>query len=1432
MKKYKWKALLSWILIFTMIFSNAAFAGTWEKQGTNWSYRENGEQKTGWIKENENWYYFNDSGIMQTGWIQQDNKWYFLNTLHDGFFGKALTGGWQWIDGYCYRFNSDGQMYANCTTPDGFTVNANGQWTVNGVAQYKPGIGLTSVLQQQNSSDSDDSADTKDEVAEPDTKPDPDPDVKPDPSPTPDPGPTPPTPDPDTPAGDPVKFTQTSMTLEPGMSRRLETTSSLTNLNWSSSNPAIASVSPVGTVTAHTAGTVSITASNADSSDSCQVTVTEDVLSLSSDSLVLSLYQEQKLSLLGTSQTPVWESSDPLIVSVDENGTVQALSAGMATIRAAVEGRSASCTVRVCAVDLNEDSTVVTRGEWIKELLEAAEYDSDMMDDDSIIWHYSDTEADDEYGKLIEYAYVCGILPKEVDEQDVPAFASNQPATREFASFTGAHALQFSVNDIESLACADQGSLKYKKEDYIAVQNAFLFLDENNRFCPNEALTSSEKEQFLSAVISIKNTEAALKEIAPGEILREEVTYTPDTISPEQLSDVTYEITRSRGTSGSLELSMTTPAGLIIQPGNNLVLPASDEYPQDLPFYVESVEKQEDGSLLIGGHIQDDITQIVDRLRFTGAGEFLPQNAECLLDEAEMTYDPDDSIDTLDDINYYGARFSTSVPGKLKFDFGDGVKLNRYAKLEGSLTVEIPDVTLDTDFNLSSILDSSVTVSLTEKMKLEGGLKVTVADSASLPNSTGSIELARLPFALGATGLSADIVVSLYYDVNGTCKLIYTLRATEGFEYKNRFPRYIGNVIQNIEIPHLEGKAEVGTKFALNLVFCEIWDVIGGDFKVGPAATASANYHPNINLACLDASLYLSGKIELNPETLIGELLKKQLHYTLDHTLWKSENSPFKIKYHYENGVRVEECTASRGDIQGRVLTTDGSPLSNARVILKSGDLEIAYRYTNSSGRYNFDNIIKGDYTLIVSADAYQTFSNDIHVKSGQLNQMEDIFMVRRNVVGQGKVYGSIKNATNLNLIDSVHCEVYSGWGNTSGNPVYSGDFEKQYELFLNPGNYTIRFTADQYSSTTMNVAVNAEESLQKDVLMSPAFSPDATSMRVVLEWGEYPRDLDSHMFGSTADGALFHTYYANKREGDTWLDVDDTTSYGPETTTVNKIHPGVYSYYVHDFTNRISNNTEELSNSDARVTVYLGNSLYTTLYIPIEQGGTVWHVFDYDSTTGDFTVVNTMSYSSDPWSLTSGISLYDFDGFPEISEEEALEIFNEIAMEGEKEDSIPIASPSDAVLEEVEKDLETPDADVIDAEPEEKEASERADQVDNTEKDSDKNCEIDSSETNSGENDEMDDPKEDIGKNEETGDSDTDIGKNEETDDSDTDAGDLDADHGKNDETDDSDTDAGKNEETAEADTPENNTDQTISGKFDTETAGLPEEKQEEDES
>jgi tetratricopeptide (TPR) repeat protein len=112
--------------------------------------------------------------------------------------------------------------------------------------------------------------------------------------------------------------------------------------------------------------------------------------------------------------------------------------------------------------------------------------------------------------------------------------------------------------------------------------------------------------------------------------------------------------------------------------------------------------------------------------------------------------------------------------------------------------------------------------------------------------------------------------------------------------------------------------------------------------------------------------------------------------------------------------------------------------------------------------------------------------------------------------------------------------------------------------------------------------------------------------MRIVLNWGKYPSDLDSHL---SFPGN--HIYFQHKKGSLSNLDVDDTDSYGPETITIdNKKFGEVYHYFVHDYSNKEDLNASELSASGAKVFVYVGQSLVKTYYIPKNKKGNVWNLF------------------------------------------------------------------------------------------------------------------------------------------------------------------------------------------------------------------------------
>ncbi len=139
----------------------------------------------------------------------------------------------------------------------------------------------------------------------------------------------------------------------------LPTTALIRKVEWSSTNPAVASVSQNGIVTAHATGSALIIAKTVDGglTAACYVTVTqlaeEVVLSDSS----LSIYTGETATLTATvlpedttNKQVTWSSSNSAVTTVDSSGKITPKSAGSATITATTKdgtAKTATCKLNV-----------------------------------------------------------------------------------------------------------------------------------------------------------------------------------------------------------------------------------------------------------------------------------------------------------------------------------------------------------------------------------------------------------------------------------------------------------------------------------------------------------------------------------------------------------------------------------------------------------------------------------------------------------------------------------------------------------------------------------------------------------------------------------------------------------------------------------------------------------------------------------------------------------------------------------------------------------------------------------------------------------------------------------------------------------------------------------------------------------------------------
>ena len=99
--------------------------------------------------------------------------------------------------------------------------------------------------------------------------------------------------------------------------------------------------------------------------------------------------------------------------------------------------------------------------------------------------------------------------------------------------------------------------------------------------------------------------------------------------------------------------------------------------------------------------------------------------------------------------------------------------------------------------------------------------------------------------------------------------------------------------------------------------------------------------------------------------------------------------------------------------------------------------------------------------------------------------------------------------------------------------------------------------SADGFITYAGSVTISADLT-NYELHMSPVLSND--EWRIILTWGESPRDLDSHLiFYNEYQWWCPEMYYGNDRAScggvSASLNVDDTSSFGPEVTTLSNVN-------------------------------------------------------------------------------------------------------------------------------------------------------------------------------------------------------------------------------------------------------------------------------------
>jgi len=172
-------------------------------------------------------------------------------------------------------------------------------------------------------------------------------------------------------------------------------------------------------------------------------------------------------------------------------------------------------------------------------------------------------------------------------------------------------------------------------------------------------------------------------------------------------------------------------------------------------------------------------------------------------------------------------------------------------------------------------------------------------------------------------------------------------------------------------------------------------------------------------------------------------------------------------------------------------------------------------------------------------------------------------------------------------------------------------------------GNYSMRAlknstislgaTIGSYASSLTNHTIgnNATQIMPDIIVTVPLFT-------AVLTWGENPRDLDTHLFipEETTNTAKTpgHVWYSNlgsiTQYPYAFLDTDDVTSFGPEITTVFKLLPGTYKYFVHHYS---GDSTLALSQGKVIINLRGESRSFDVPTTDITPAHRYWHVFNVE---------------------------------------------------------------------------------------------------------------------------------------------------------------------------------------------------------------------------
>jgi hypothetical protein len=505
------------------------------------------------------------------------------------------------------------------------------------------------------------------------------------------------------------------------------------------------------------------------------------------------------------------------------------------------------------------------------------------------------------------------------------------------------------------------------------------------------------------------------------------------------------------------------------------------------------------------------------------------------------------------------------------FAIADGVEFNRvYVNVTDAFNNPVPNAEVQFTADNSAVIVASATtdsegvISLPVTSIVAGVSNITATingKSQSVPvtfmadsNSAGIAEGAMVVVTNGvaANGTATNRVEVTVTDNNGN------LIADEPVSF---------SIAEGATVITTQGQTDANGKMTTDII-----SLIAGTYAV--SATVNGNVTSKDVTFIADASTMHIASVKLNG-SVVSKLANGTDNFTYTANVSDANNNPLPgvtVTWAQESGNDVTLTASSISDGNGLAVATLTSSKNPALNVMVSAAL----------------------------ADG------------NSVNADKSVSFKARMVTMHGKV----TNAVDGKSIQGATIDIYAS--KEDSDPAYqlTSDKNGSYSMSIDAGSYYVRVNAEGFIEMGSDMDVQDVTDYEKNFALSPTL--DGKVARIVLTWDESPKDLDSYLMVPKKNYPKLKDtiYYSNKKPSgaDAYLDLDDTTSFGPETITIDKTHSGVYCYLV----NRYSSKPKTMTGARVKVYITDGRILdYSWDSASGSESAENWAVFELDTTGG-----------------------------------------------------------------------------------------------------------------------------------------------------------------------------------------------------------------------